>query len=295
MTILFFVLGAIVLAISIVFAFKNKNNTTQCIASITLGILFATFFMILPTEWVKEGKAVENPILYSIVSSLLYSFKALGGRQDIAQLETIALAGVFKTIYVIINYLMFALAPILASGLILSFVGDTGEKIRYFLSFSPKCYVFSEINENSLALAKGLKKSQGKKTLVFCNSKSASKDLLADARELGAITLYRSCTDLILLRHFKKYEFCFLSDNEDNNVELAEYIIAKAKKLRDHKITVNAFAKSGTNVNVLESLMDRKPCAAFETPSKELIEKAKEILNDTKSAKIIFFNAKKGR
>ena len=100
MTILFFVLGAIVLAISIIFAFKNKNNTTQCIASITLGILFATFFMILPTEWVKEGKTVENPVLYSIVSSLLYRFKALGGRQDIAQLETIALAGVFKTIYI---------------------------------------------------------------------------------------------------------------------------------------------------------------------------------------------------
>ncbi len=293
MEILFLVLGLSALAISIFFAFKSKHNASKCIASITLGILFATFFMIIPTEWVKEGKSVENPALYSVLSSLLYSFKALGGRQDIAQLETVALSGALKTIYIYINYLMFALAPILASSLVISFIGDTGEKIRYFLSHSPKCYVFSEINQNSLALAKGLKSSQGKKTLVFCNCKNTNKDRLTDAKELGAITLYKACNDLTLLSRFKRYEFCFLSDNEDSNVELAKDIISKSNKFKNHKITVNAFAQSGANVNVLEALMHKKPCAAFEAPEKKLIEKAKDIINETKDAKIIFFGAEK--
>ena len=97
---IFLILGLMAFAISILFAYKKRHNTSKLIASVTLGILFATFIMVLPTEWVKQGKVVENPTMYSILSSLLYSFKALGGRQDIAQLETIALSGIFKTVYI---------------------------------------------------------------------------------------------------------------------------------------------------------------------------------------------------
>ena len=50
------------------------------------------------TLYKKEGTK-------SILSSLLYSFKALGGRQDIAQLETIALSGILKAIYIYVNYI----------------------------------------------------------------------------------------------------------------------------------------------------------------------------------------------
>ena len=98
--VIFLVLGLIAFAISILFAYKNRHNTSELIASITLGILFATFFMVLPTEWISGGKVIENPTLYSVLTSLLYSFKALGGRQDIAQIETIALSGILKTIYI---------------------------------------------------------------------------------------------------------------------------------------------------------------------------------------------------
>ena len=293
MDVVFLILGLIAFAISILFAYKKRHNTSKLIASVTLGILFATFIMVLPTEWVKEGKIVENPTLYSILSSLLYSFKALGGRQDIAQLETIALSGILKTVYIYVNYIMFALAPILASSLILSFFGDTGERIRYFLSRSPKCYVFSEINQNSIALAKGLKKEKDKKTLVFCDSKKAEKELLSDAKELGAITLYKTCSELPLIKNFKKYEFCFLSDDEDSNLELTESIIYKSDKFKKHKITVNTFAKSGPNVAVLESLLEPKSCIAFESAEEQFVAEAKKIIAENKKAKIIFFNTKK--
>ena len=198
-----------------------------------------------------------------------------------------------KTVYICINYILFALAPILASSLILSFVGDTGEKIRYILSFTKKCYVFSQINENSIALANGLKKSKPRKTLVFCDAKNAKKELIADAKQLGGITLFKTANDLKLLRRFKKYEFCFLSDNEDRNVELTKDIISKSNRFKNHKVTVNAFAQSGTNVNVLESLMNKKTCVAFESPNKELIKKACEIHDSAKDTKIIFFKTRK--
>ena len=289
MDVIFLVLGLIAFAISILLAYKKRHNTSKLIASVTLGILIATFIMVLPTEWVKEGKIVENPTLYSILSSLLYSFKALGGRQDIAQLETIALSGILKAIYIYVNYIMFALAPILASSLILSFVGDFGEKIRYFFSWTPKHYVFSEINVNSVELAKGVKNTAKRKTLVFCNGKAADKDLMEEAKKLGGIILYKSCNNLKLF--FKNYEFFLISENEDDNIELTEDVIAKKEKLCKHNIIVNTFAQSGTNIEVIESMISKKPCAVFESTHEKLIEKAIEVINTAPNTKIVFFNA----
>lgn len=293
MGVVFLVLGVVILAISAVFAYKRRYDTKKCIAAFTLGILFATFFMIMPTEWVKEGKVVENPTLYSILASLLYSFKALTGRQDIAQLETVALSGTLKTVYIYISYIIFTLAPVSASGLILTFIGDTGEKLRYFFSFSKKYYVFSEINQNSLALAKGIKDNFKRKTIIFCNTKSTKDDLLAEAKKLGAITLHKSCKNFKLIKCFSEYEFYFVSENEDNNIALTEEFILKKEKLTRHKITVNSFAQSGVNTAVMESMFSKKPCAVFESTQEVLINKAIEIVNTAPKTSLVFFNSSK--
>ncbi|MBE6770195.1 MAG: hypothetical protein E7548_05520 [Ruminococcaceae bacterium] len=287
---IFALIAGIILIISIGFAIKNRNNMSSWISCVLLGVFFSTFFMVLPTEWIKEGKVMESPTLYSVLSSLLYSFKALGGRQDIAQLETVQITGLLKTLYIVVNYIMYALAPILASSLILSFIGDTGEKLRYFLSFSKKCYVFSEINENSLTLAKGIKKAEKRVTLIFCNTKKADKNLLNEAKKLGAITLYKSCKDLILLKRFKEYEFCLVSENEDDNIQVTEDIITKKNRLKKHKVTVNSFAQSGTNIEVMESMVAKKPCAVFESGEEAFIERAKIIASQAPKTKLVFFN-----
>lgn len=254
MEILFFIFSLISMGLAAFFAYQRRYNAKKCIAAITLGVFFATFFMVLPTQWVKEGKEVFCEPLYALLSSLLYSLKALGGRQDIAQLETIAMPAVLKAVYIVLGYVCFALAPILASTLLLSFVGDTGEKIRFMLQRAPKCYVFSEVNENALALAKGITSKPDKKTIVFCNGKDADKGLVTKAKELGAIVLYKSCKDLAVTR-FDAYEFFLISTEEDNNIYLAETMIAKHSDNKNAKILMNAFVESGTNVNFLESVI----------------------------------------
>lgn len=258
MEILFFVFGLISIGLAAYFAYKRRHNTKECIAAITLGIFFATFFMVLPTQWVQEGKEVFCKPLYATLSSLLYSLKALGGRQDIAQLETIALPAVLKAVYIVLSYICFALAPILASTLLLSFVGDTGEKIRFMLQRSGKCYVFSEINENTLALAGGIKNKAGKKTIVFCNGKTADKEQVAKAKKQGAIVLYRSCDALTAIRRFDSCEFFLISSDEDSNICLAEAVMSKYTHCEDTSILINAFVESGTNVKFLESVVKSK-------------------------------------
>ena len=148
-----FAIALCILALFSFLAYKNRRNMSVAISRILLGVLFSTFFMVLPTKWIKEGQVVFSAPLYSVLSSLLYSLKTIGGRQDIGQLESMALPHALMGIYIVVNYACFALTPIITSSLILSFMGDTGERIRLFFRHGPKCYVFSEVNENALSLA----------------------------------------------------------------------------------------------------------------------------------------------
>ena len=286
------IIGLMILLTSLLVAIKKRFDSSIMISAILLGVFFSTFFMVLPTEWSDADSAVFNPTFHRIVSSLLYSFKTLGGRQDIAQLESINLTGWVKGLYIYVNYISFDLAPILASGLILSFIGDTGDKMRYLLSFSPKCYVFSDINENSLALAKGIKKLPGKKTLVFCNEKEADKAMASQAKELGAILLYKLCKDVRITPRFKHYEFFIISHNEDINIELTELMIDKKDKFVKSNITVNTFAQSGTNINMLEQSMKKIPCVVFDSLSEKVLDEAQAILTQKPKTQIAFFNTK---
>lgn len=164
-----FAIGLAILALAGFFAWKNRNDTSNWIFCIMIGIFFSAFFIILPTEWIKEGKAMSAPTLYTLLSSLFYSFKTLGGRQEISQLETMPLTGLVKMFYIVFNYIVFIAAPVLTSSLLLSFFGDMGAKMQYFFRFSikSKCYVFSEINENSLALARESKAAPAAKPSYF--------------------------------------------------------------------------------------------------------------------------------
>lgn len=273
-------------------AVNNRNNASKWIFYISVGVFFSTFFMVLPTQWVKEGKTVYCEPAYNIVSALLYSLKSLGGRQDLAQLESIPLTGWLKAVYFGLNYIGFILAPVLASSLLVSFVGDAGERMRYWLSNTPEYYVFSELNENAISLAKGIQSKPGKKTLVFCKGKNADKEQIAKARELGAIVLYKSCEELKLYHHNARYEFYLIAENEDRNIQLAEDMIAKKDALAQSCVTVNVFAQSGANVNLLESLTAKTPCAVFESPALE--ERIRKLLNETVHMEVVVCNAQEG-
>ena len=247
---IFPITGFCIMAVFFVSAVRRRHNTSQFISFITLGIFISTFFMLLPTQWVKSNSITNEP-LYTALSSLLYSFKALGGRQDIAQLESIALSGIPRHIYIILNYISFVLAPVMASGLILSFYGDTGEKLRLIFKPSSNYHIFSELNENSLCLAKGITTAADRKTIVFCNTKNADKELIEKARKISVL-LYKPL-ESFAIRASKKYNFYLISEDEDKNITCAVSLIQKYGD-SNFNITVNAFATSRTGIDTVESL-----------------------------------------
>ena len=55
-----------------------------------------------------------------------------------------------------------------------------------------------------------------------------------------------------------RYEFCAVSENEDKNIELTRALIEKYHENTDEKINITAFAKSNTNIRLIEKMLDKK-------------------------------------
>lgn len=258
MTVIFLCIALGTLALAIALALRARKDSSKCISYLTIGMVVTVFLLVLPTRWAADDASLWNRPLYSAISALFYGIKTLGGGQSLDQLESIRLEGWVKNVYMALNYVIVIAAPLLTSGLILSFIGDTFDRVRYFFTFTPKCYVFSELNDNTIAIARGMCKEKGRKAIVFCGTKGADKALLRQARDVHGILLYLPCTALSLHtpRRVKEYEFNLLSDQEDRNIEIAEDLIARKEEYARYSLTVNAFVHSATNIHILESMMD---------------------------------------
>ncbi len=251
---IFFFIGTFVLAFAITMAIINRHDTKKCTAALSLGILFTTFFYILPTVEIKECSNAVTNTLYQALNALLFGLKTLSGRQTVSDIYNSGLTEAFRYIYIYICYIMFFTAPIISTALLVSFFGDMGEKIRYALHFSDKCYVFSELNCNSISIARGIKKHDKHAAVVFCNTKSADTKLVALSKRLGGICLYKSCSDFHVGSFHKIYEFYVVCENEDENISFTAKLIEKNKKCKAGKIIINSFAQSGTGIDIIESI-----------------------------------------
>lgn len=257
MTAIFFYIAVLILIVAVILAIRKRKEAGKWITCLTTGAVLAMFFMVLPTRWTQDGAQIWSSPLYTFASSLFYSLKTLGGGQSLDQLESSPFTGFLKHLYMALSYFLIIATPLLTSSLILSFIGDCLDRIRYFFTFAPKCYVFSEVNENTLAIAAGVRKTSGRKAIVFCNGKGTDKALARRVRELHGILLYAPCSILKLrpARQIKQYEFNLLSDREDRNIELAEALIARSEQFENRDLTVNAFVHSATESALLENML----------------------------------------
>ncbi len=101
------------------------------------------------------------------------------------------IASWLQPLYSSVVAVVFVLAPILTFGFILSFFKNVSAHISLLLKRSRDIYVFSELNERSLLLARDLKRNDARRAIVFCDvfdtDDERSAELISSARDIGAI------------------------------------------------------------------------------------------------------------
>ncbi len=118
---------------------------------------------------------------------------------------------------------LFVLAPLLTFGFAMTFFKNVAAYEQYLCNPLADAYIFSELNEKSLALAKSLHEKDPRRLLVFTDvfdtGEEQEFELIGQAKKLGAICFKLDITAPIFGWHSKKSKLCFFTINEEDYTE----------------------------------------------------------------------------
>lgn len=115
-------------------------------------------------------------------------------------------------------------------------------------------YIFSELNEESIELARDLKKIDKKRIIIFTDvyvqNEEASYEMAERARELGAITFKEDITVVNFRMHNKKNHLNFFIIGHDDDENIKQTLLLNTKYGDRENVSVYVFSTS-TNSELL--------------------------------------------
>ena len=127
--------------------------------------------------------------------------------------------------------LLYVAAPLFTVGFLVSFFKNASAYIRFFLKRKKEVYVFSELNEKSLALASDIKHNHPDAAVVFTdvfeNNEEKSYELVTEAEKIGGICFKKDILAVRLKIHSASkpmYLFVIGEDESENIVQAVKLI-----------------------------------------------------------------------
>ena len=229
------IVAIIVLIIGILLACKTKKNGSLGKITILLTALFISMVILIYPLSSQTEDTIER-----IVFSILYSIQCIYVGQDFQLVQRESLIQNFSSIYILVIYLNFLLAPILTTGVILSLLENLLHRMICKISFlnplKKEAHIFSSITKESVSLAESI--SNSKSIIVFCNEKEEEfkESLKERIRNINAMTI-KDSEDKINIRN-KKTFFYEIAENETKNMDQAMKLIEKYENNEKVKVTV---------------------------------------------------------
>lgn len=133
-------------------------------------------------------------------------------------------------------FLLYVVAPIMTFGFLLTFLKNVSAYLRYLFSSGKHLYIFSELNEKSIALATDIATNHHKARILFGNvfetNEETSFELIEQAKKLGAICFKKDVTAVDLNMHSKKREIHIfvMGKDEMENLNHTIYFIDHYKE-----------------------------------------------------------------
>ena len=185
-------------------------------------VFFAAIFLFLPAYCIglpQDGFLPVKAILFSVYSAIrLFAFES---DHDII-LECIQ--GDISTLYWALTTLVVVAAPMLTVSVVLSFFGELVSYGRLMLGYAQPWYVFSELNDRSLALASDIHREKPQAKIVFTNVPEPGEDggdeRQEQARNLGAVLFQKDILSVNFSFHGSHASIWFfaIAQDEDSNI-----------------------------------------------------------------------------
>lgn len=219
----FLIISWIIIFATLYFAWRWRKTIPASFVFAT-GIFLAAGVLYLPI-YKNAFVAVDDGWIESILVSLSSTMKIFFNDNDIFKVdESIsAMPEAVQKMYPITLLMLFIAAPLLTLKFVLSFFDDLVGNVKYFFRFKRDTFVFTELNEKSLAFVEDLKQNHGSKTLcvftdVFRKQDERTFELVGKAKSLGAICIKKDASRLQDFGPTKNRKLYFFAISEDESV-----------------------------------------------------------------------------
>ncbi len=230
----YYVLSLLVLVSAIVFAVavsvgRYKRGRVLTPFNIVFGGVFlAVFVCLLP---IFSGILADHG-MYSVLKTVAFSlhntfqiFTIDADRGIILENITCREAGL-AAVYSAYLSVAFVVAPVLTFGFVMSFFKNVSAFVGYVLHYFRDVYVFSELNEKSLALGADLRKNHKRAVIVYTDvferNDELSYELIERARELHAICFKKDILAINFKAHHAKAPIVFYAIGSDESENIAQ-------------------------------------------------------------------------
>ena len=228
---LFFLAGALILAFYLSRSRYHSGRFFTPTNVMFLGSFLASFFTFVPIYWDKVdlGINVVSHIGKTILIAAHHSIRLFVIDSDFDIIQDAAAAidyGWLKVMFTSVGALLFVVAPILTFSFVLSFFKNFAAYRKILTHPSAPLYVFSELSEKSLALAKSIVKENEKALVIFSDvyekDEEESFDLIEESKEIGAICLKNHMLSLNLKFKSKNSSIYFFAIAEDDSENISQ-------------------------------------------------------------------------
>ncbi len=190
--------------------------------SLIAGVLLASFFLFYPVHRSVAGTDPVSPVLLSLFNAL--QIFALGMEFSVLEEGMAACPESLYMVYRLWGTILYVLAPMFTFGFVLSLFQNLSAYVKYLLLYFRDVYIFSKLNDRSLALAEDIRKQHPKAVIVFTDvfpgMDESSFELLEQAGCVGAICFKKDLRTIPFGRHAKRRELYFFAIGADEGENL---------------------------------------------------------------------------
>jgi hypothetical protein len=160
--------------------------------------------------------------------------------------------------YSMLAAVLYVAAPLLTFRFILSLLESISAKAVFFLRRGRDAYIFSELNEQSLALAESIRSGHPHSLIVFTDvyrkNEEENNEQRMRAKKLHAVCLREDITAQTLRLHSSKTNICFLTIGADETENIEQAIELVKIYQQDKNVQLYVFSTRVESEMILHSL-----------------------------------------
>ena len=241
---------AVILLSVVMFAVIRKSDleikwAVSLFNTTFVGVIIAVALLFLPVYGSQNGSSLSG-ITQTVFLTVLSVMQVFTTGCDFGVVEEAAsqCPGWIGEVYPAWGALLFVLAPVFTFGFVLSFFKNLSAYAKFLRAWFDPVYIFTELNEKSLALADDIRQKLEKVTIVFTDvfddGGERLFELMDNAEKIGAICFKKDIASLALELHSasSQMHLFVIGTDETENLNQSLKLIERLRNRMDTHLYV---------------------------------------------------------